>query len=144
MSVIYTSLSNKLPFFKNTNDDINKKSDNINFLNNESKPLTNIVQKFDNKTSKVFGDYKLYAEITSFKNNPNNDTVYYNLKLKSALTNEEWEINRRYSDFYEYYTVLTKNFYDLPTLPRKTLTKVVSLSEIEERKERLNSFIRVI
>ena len=115
-----------------------------NTINNKKPEMTSLIEKSDSKIPKIFGDYKLFAEIASFKMGSDNETVYYNIKLKSAITGEEWELNRRYSDFYEYYSVLIKSFYDIPSLPRKTLTKVTSLPEIEERKDQLNSFIRVI
>lgn len=108
-------------------DSLNKKSIGLNI----------------SSTTKAFDDYKVIGEVKSLNMSSDKETVFYKICLKSNITNEEWEVNRRYSDFYEYYTLLTANFYNVPNLPRKTLTKVTTLPELETRKEQLNSFIRV-
>ena len=88
-------------------------------------------------------DYKLFCELISFQFDEKSDTVLYKVYLKSGLTNQEWEVNRRYSDFHDYHTILNCHFFSLPSIPSKTLTKVTKLQDIELRKKELNKFLKV-
>ena len=87
--------------------------------------------------------YKLFCECVSFHLDAKSDAVFYKILLKSQITNNEWELNRRYSDFSDFRLVLEYNFSCLPSLPSKTLTKVTSLPELESRKGNLNKFLKV-
>lgn len=89
-------------------------------------------------------EHKLACQIVSFQMSQDNEAVLYKIVLKSYLTDQEWEVERRYSDFHEYYSILNTSFYNIPSLPRKTITKVTQLPDIEARKEQLNSFINLV
>lgn len=86
---------------------------------------------------------KLVCEIVSFSSN-REDVVYYKIQLKSQLNDKEWEVNRRYSDFYDFYMILKGSFFNIPSIPNKTLSKVIALQELELRKSQLNSFLRLV
>lgn len=89
-------------------------------------------------------EHKLACQIVSFQMSQDNEAVLYKIVLKSYLTDLEWEVERRYSDFHDYYSILTTSFFNIPSLPRKTITKVTQLPDIEARKEQLNSFINIV
>lgn len=101
-------------------------------------------KEFTSKFNKSIRMFKLYCDCVSFYHDSKSDAVYYKFFLKSEITELEWEINRRYSDFTDYRNVLAYNFHNLPQLPSKTLIKVTSLPELEHRKEELNKFVKVI
>lgn len=94
-------------------------------------------------TKSKMSDYKLFCELISFYFDEKSDTVFYKIYLKSSLTNQEWEVNRRYSDFHDYHTIMSCHFFSLPPIPNKTLTKVTKLPDLEYRKKELNKFIKV-
>lgn len=87
--------------------------------------------------------FKLYCNCQSYFQDSNIDIIYFKIYLKSYLTNIEWEINRSYSDFYEYYYILTKIFYNLPKLQKLINSKKLNLVELDLIKNDLNRFLRV-
>ena len=72
------------------------------------------------------------------------NVIYYKVDLYSYLTNNEWQVFRRYNDFYELYLVLEKFFIKIPKFPGKSLTKVKNIDELNKRKENLNEFLNVV
>ncbi len=62
----------------------------------------------------------------------------------SYLTEKEWTILHRYNDFYEFYIVLSKFFFDVPQIPSKSLGKVTNITELNRRKEILGEFVSKI
>ena len=56
----------------------------------------------------------------------------------------EWSIKRRYSDFEELMKNLRFHFFSLPALPGKSLFAVSKVKDIEERKQKLNEWIKLV
>lgn len=100
-------------------------------------------KEFQKRFNKSIKTYKIYCDVVSFYQEKETQKVLYKIFLKSEITQNEWEVNRRFSDFTEYHSILSQNFYDIPSLPGKSLIKITSLPELEKRKEELNKFIKV-
>ena len=64
--------------------------------------------------------------------------------MYSYLTEREWNVPHRYSDFYELYVVLSRHHLDVPAIPNRSIGKVTNISELNKRKESLNNFVKVI
>ncbi len=102
----------------------------------------NIILKPSQGQSTFSIDMKVFCEIINYT--IKEDVVLYKIHLKSHLTNKEWQLMRRFSEFFDFYTILSRNFFNLPSIPKKTLTKVNSQQTLDSRKEQLNSFLRLI
>ena len=71
------------------------------------------------------------------------EVIFYKIDLYSYLTEKEWTVVHRYSDFSELFSVFQTYFYRVPSLPGKSLGKVSNLTEINHRKEMLDNFLNV-
>ena len=68
--------------------------------------------------------------------------IFYNVEVKSNITQNTWVIDKRYSEFFAMHEKLNKLFPRLPTIPGKTLSKVKSESALTKRKDLLQIFLR--
>jgi WD40 repeat protein len=68
--------------------------------------------------------------------------IFYNVEVKSNITQNTWVIDKRYSEFFAMHEKLSKLFPRLPTIPGKTIGKVKSESALTKRKELLEIFLR--
>lgn len=87
--------------------------------------------------------YKINCLIESFDTNDKDKAVYYKLNLYSSLSKSSWTVERRYQDFHNYHSILSKNFFHLPEIPSKTLTRLTSMEDLAIRKELLEAFCQV-
>jgi hypothetical protein len=96
--------------------------------------------------SRIKGEFQLYVSINSYESKTINreEIIFYKIELYSYLTETEWTVNHRYSDFYELYLILSKYFFKVPNIPSKSLGKLSNVNELNKRKESLNVFVRVI
>ena len=68
--------------------------------------------------------------------------TFYEIEIKSHITQNKWNLEKRYSEFYSMHEKLSKLFPRLPTIPSKTLTRVKSEEALNKRKELLETFLR--
>ena len=71
------------------------------------------------------------------------DIIYFKIDLHSLISDKSWTVFRRFSEFHDLYLILVKYFISVPKFPNKTLTKVKNFQEINNRKEELDSFLKV-
>ena len=63
-------------------------------------------------------------------------------KIKIFTNDKTWEVNRRYSNFYQLNTKLSKKFNNLPKLPPKKIFKTESV--LKERQEKLEKYLNIL
>jgi len=68
--------------------------------------------------------------------------TFYNVEVVSHITQNTWNLEKRYSEFYSMHEKLNKLFPRLPTIPGKTIGKVKSEQALMKRKEQLELFLR--
>ena len=68
--------------------------------------------------------------------------TFYLVELISHITQKNWTIEKRYSEFNSIHDKLKKIFPRIPNIPGKTLTKVTSEQGLNKRKELLQLFLR--
>ena len=68
--------------------------------------------------------------------------TFYNVEIKSHITQKTWVINKRYSEFYAIHEKLNKLFPRLPSIPGKTFSRLTSEEGLNKRKELLELFLR--
>lgn len=68
--------------------------------------------------------------------------TFYNVEVVSHITQNTWNLEKRYSEFYSMHEKLNKLFPRLPTIPGKTLSKVKSESALTKRRDLLQAFLR--
>ena len=68
--------------------------------------------------------------------------TFYNVEIKSHITQNTWVINKRYSEFYAIHEKLNKLFPRLPSIPGKTFSRLTSEEGLNKRKELLELFLR--
>ena len=67
--------------------------------------------------------------------------MFYVIELK--YKGNEWTLKKRYSDFEEVYKMLWYHHSSVPPLPGKTLFAIKKASEIDERRTKLNTWLKV-
>ena len=68
--------------------------------------------------------------------------TFYEVEMKSHITQKTWTIEKRYSEFKTIHDRLSKIFPRLPSIPGITLFKVTSEEGLNKRKELLQLFLR--
>ena len=87
----------------------------------------------------------IYIKIISIetgkeKHFPYSKYTQYTIKI---FTNDKtWELNRRYSSFYELNQKISKKFNNLPKLPPKKLFTTAAV--IKERQEKLEKYLNIL
>lgn len=60
------------------------------------------------------------------------------------LAGNKWELRRRFNEFAELQKALKFHFSNLPTLPAKTLFGLKKPADIEKRKTKLETYLRLL
>ena len=68
--------------------------------------------------------------------------TFYTIEVKSHITQNTWQIEKRYSEFYSIHEKLSKLFPRLPQIPGKTFSRLTSEQGLNKRKEQLEIFLR--
>ena len=68
--------------------------------------------------------------------------TFYKIEIKSHITENVWNLEKRYSEFYSIHEKLNKLFPRLPQIPGKTFGRVTSEDALNKRKELLEAFLR--
>ena len=68
--------------------------------------------------------------------------TFYLVEVKSHITQNVWQIEKRYSEFFSIHEKLNKLFPRLPQIPGKTIGKLKSDEGLNKRKELLELFLR--
>ena len=68
--------------------------------------------------------------------------TFYKIEIKSHITENAWNLEKRYSEFYSIHEKLNKLFPRLPQIPGKTFGRVASEDALNKRKELLEAFLR--
>ena len=73
----------------------------------------------------------------------NNPVTFYKIKVYDNFNKKNWEIERRFNDFYNLYTDLNTLFkdYNMKNFPSKTFKKVNNKESLENRKNLLEKFL---
>lgn len=74
----------------------------------------------------------------------NEDIIFFKIELTSQISEKNWVVYRRFSEFHDLYLVLEKFFINIPKFPNKTLMKLKNFQEITQRRTELDRFINVI
>ena len=106
--------------------------------NNKSKNKKEEEQIDSNLTSILGVTVQSYSE----KYVDGKTATFYLVELISHITQKNWTIEKRYSEFKSIHDKLKKIFPRIPTIPGKTLTKVTSEQGLNKRKELLQLFLR--
>lgn len=87
---------------------------------------------------------EIEASVPEFKKNfeGNKDVVYFIIKLRSG--NNQWVVEKRFSDITQLHDDLKNNHGNLPLLPPKTLFPIKTYEDIESRRIKLDVYINVI
>ena len=75
----------------------------------------------------------------------NNPVTFYKIKVFDNFNKKNWEIERRFNDFYNLYTDLNTLFkdYNMKNFPSKTFKKVNNKESLENRKNLLEKFLEI-
>ena len=73
----------------------------------------------------------------------NNPVTFYKIKVFDNLNKKNWEIERRFNDFYNLYTDLNTLFkdYNMKNFPSKSIKKINNKEVLENRKNLLDKFL---
>ncbi len=85
------------------------------------------------------------ATVTSFevRSIGKEEVVFYKIDLFSYITEKEWSVTHRYSEFHDLYAFYKSFFSNVPDFPSKSIGKVSNFSELNKRRDQLNQFIIV-
>ena len=101
--------------------------------------MSNAIEQIDSNMTSILG-----ITILSYSNkNIRRKTVtFYLVEIQSHITQNIWQIEKRYSEFFTLHEKLKKLFPCLPKIPGKTIKKLKSDEGINKRKEVLELFLR--
>ena len=73
----------------------------------------------------------------------NNPVTFYKIKVFDNLNKKNWEIERRFNDFYNLFTDLNTLFkdYNMKNFPSKSIKKINNKEVLENRKNLLDKFL---
>ncbi len=70
--------------------------------------------------------------------------VFYTIKLVKLRTNEKLVLEKRFSEFDKLNQTLSKIFPNLPSMPSKTIFKVTEPEVLEQRRQTLDNYLKVL
>ena len=74
----------------------------------------------------------------------NEGVIYYTISLFHITNRNSWHVSRRFSEFEVLFNRLTEKFLDIPQLPSKAFWKKFTANFVNDRKDKLNDFIRYL
>ena len=86
---------------------------------------------------------EIEASVPEFKKTieDNKEVAYYIIRLKA--NNQQWSVEKRYSDIAQLHEDLKNNHGSLPILPPKTIFAIKTYDDIESRRAKLDTYITV-
>ena len=104
-----------------------------------STKTSNIDDQIDSNLTAILGISVLsYSE----KYIESKTVTFYIIEVKSHITQNTWQLEKRYSEFYSIHEKLNKLFPRLPSIPGKTFSRLTSSQGLNKRKESLQLFLR--